>query len=60
MAMSYRHTPTRACRSTVVDGTEVPVIWGGGGGGGLAKYKGGAVELVFALPPGAMLYAYHM
>ena len=43
--------------STVVDGVEVPVTWGNCT---LAQYLHGAVGLLFDIPAGAVLYAYHM
>lgn len=43
--------------STVVDGVEVPVTWENRT---LAQYLRGAVGLLFDIPAGAVLYAYHM
>ena len=52
-----------AC-AVAVDGVEVGVTWKPKGKKGetydLSKYAGGAVLLVFAVPRGAVLYAYHV
>lgn len=45
--------------STVVDGVEVLVTWTASKTT-LAAHRDGAVALSFVLPPGAVLYAYHM
>lgn len=50
-----------AAGSTPVDGTEVLVAWANATHSPpLASYTGGAVGLVFDIPAGGTLYAYHV
>ena len=53
------NTLTTAACDVKVDGVEVGVTWASGEQT-LAPYKGGAVELVFDVPAGGVLYAYHL